>query len=131
MAWPKLRNKSSRSVTVRNRSGAAHDGARSQGGTAEGTPGGQARGSDVSAGTGGTTGTGGTGGPTAWPGADWPGADTQSTSGAAEMRRAETGTAGQRADDARVDVPPGGPAPAKRGFLRAMPPKARPAEARP
>src|SRR6266702_208486 len=44
MAWPKLRNKSSGPVmTVSNRSGAAHDGARSQGKEAEGAPEGSAR----------------------------------------------------------------------------------------
>jgi Nuclease-related domain len=45
MAWPKLRNKSSRSVvTDRNRSGATHDGARSQDEAAEGVPAGPDRG---------------------------------------------------------------------------------------
>jgi hypothetical protein len=45
MAWPKLRNKSSRSVMAgRNRSGATHDGARSQGEVAEGVPAGPDRG---------------------------------------------------------------------------------------
>src|SRR5205823_1057091 len=44
MAWPKLRNKSSGPLmTVSNRSGAAHDGARSQGREAEGAPEGPAR----------------------------------------------------------------------------------------
>src|SRR6185437_8591144 len=44
MAWPKLRNKSSGPLmTVSNRSGAAHDGARSQGKEAEGAPEGSAR----------------------------------------------------------------------------------------
>src|SRR5437588_356264 len=39
MAWPKLRNKSSGPLmTVSNRSGAAHDGARSQGKAPEGAP---------------------------------------------------------------------------------------------
>jgi Nuclease-related domain len=47
MAWPKLRNKSSRSVmTGRNRSGATHDGARSQGEVAEGTSAGPDHGPD-------------------------------------------------------------------------------------
>src|SRR6185503_12692215 len=44
MAWPKLRNKSSGPLmTESNRSGAAHDGARSQGKEAEGAPEGPAR----------------------------------------------------------------------------------------
>src|SRR5437667_1789203 len=44
MAWPKLRNKSSGPLmTVSNRSGATHDGARSQGKAPEGAPEGQAR----------------------------------------------------------------------------------------
>src|ERR1700749_526725 len=44
MAWPKLRNKSSGPLmTEGNRSGAAHDGARSQGKEAEGAPEGPAR----------------------------------------------------------------------------------------
>src|SRR6266702_3849311 len=44
MAWQKLRNKSSGPLmTVSNRSGAAHDGARSQGKEAEGAPEGSAR----------------------------------------------------------------------------------------
>src|SRR5437764_15431461 len=44
MAWPKLRNKSSGPLmTVSNRSGAAHDGARSQETAPGGAPGGQAR----------------------------------------------------------------------------------------
>src|SRR5690349_1443165 len=128
MAWPKLRNKSSRSVTVGNRSGAAYNGARSQGGTAEGTAGGQAQTPDMPAGsrrgtrtgggtwtgavrgTGGAYGRGGTGGPAAWRGTD-----TQRRSGAAGVRQAERGGAGQRADGAPADGPPGGPAPAQRG----------------
>src|SRR5690348_6294742 len=101
MAWPKLRNKSSRSVTVGNRSGAAHDGARSQS-AAEGTPGGQGRGPDVPVGTSEPV---GTEGPAAWPGTSAP-----STSGAAEVGPAETG--------AETGA---GAAPAKRAFLRAMP----------
>src|SRR5271166_5659876 len=45
MAWPKLRNKSSGSLmTENNRSGAAHDGARSHGGAPQGASGGSARG---------------------------------------------------------------------------------------
>ena len=47
------------------------------------------------------------------------------------MRQAETGAAGQRAHGAPADVPPGGPAPADRGFLRAMPARARPTQAGP
>jgi hypothetical protein len=44
MAWPKLRNKSSGPLMMEgNRSGAAHDGARSQGKEAEGAPEGPAR----------------------------------------------------------------------------------------
>src|SRR6266699_5343237 len=44
MAWPKLRNKSSgQLMTKRNRSGAAHDGARSQGKAPEGASGSSAR----------------------------------------------------------------------------------------
>src|SRR5689334_13498336 len=44
MAWPKLRNKSSGPLmTVSNRSGAAHDGARSQGKAPEGAPEGPTR----------------------------------------------------------------------------------------
>ena len=44
MAWPKLRNKSSGPLmTVSNRSGAAHDGARSQGQAPEGAPDGPTR----------------------------------------------------------------------------------------
>src|SRR6266571_3302923 len=44
MAWPKLRNKSSGPLmTVSNRSGAAHDGARSQGQAPEGAPEGPTR----------------------------------------------------------------------------------------
>src|ERR1700730_7000252 len=44
MAWPKLRNKSSGPLmTVSNRSGAAHDGARSQGKAPEGAAEGPAR----------------------------------------------------------------------------------------
>src|SRR5215470_17015687 len=44
MAWPKLRNKSSASlITESNRSGAAHDGARSQEKAPEDAPGGQVR----------------------------------------------------------------------------------------
>src|ERR1700749_2664846 len=44
MAWPKLRNKSSGPLmTESKRSGAAHDGARSQGKEAEGAPEGPAR----------------------------------------------------------------------------------------
>ena len=117
MAWPKLRNKSSRSVTVGNRSGAAHDGARAQG-SAEGTPGGQGRGLDVPAGTSEPV---GTDGPAAWPGTGGP-----STSGAAEVRPAETGPGRAPGGGA-----PAGSAPAKRAFLRAMPAKPRPAEAEP
>src|SRR5580704_15533423 len=44
MAWPKLRNKSSGPLmTVSNRSGAAHDGAQSQGKAPEGAPEGPTR----------------------------------------------------------------------------------------
>src|SRR6478736_1000863 len=44
MAWPKLRNKSSEPLMAEsNHSGAAHDGARSQGKEAEGAPEGPAR----------------------------------------------------------------------------------------
>src|SRR5690242_4735607 len=92
MAWPKLRNKSSRSVTVSNRSGAAHDGARAQG-SAEGTPGGQGREPDVPVGTSEPV---GTDGPAAWPGTGGP-----STSGAAEVRPAETKRAFLRAMPAK------------------------------
>ena len=74
MAWPKLRNKSSGPLmTVRNRSGAAHDGARSQGKAPEGAPEGQAHGPVLGAnGAEGTDGAEGTGtvhdAPVTWPG---------------------------------------------------------------
>ncbi len=46
MAWPKLRNRSSGPLmTASNRSGGAHDGARSHGGAPQGASGGSARGS--------------------------------------------------------------------------------------
>src|SRR5215475_1864997 len=69
MAWPRLRNKSSASLmTESNRSGAAHDGARSQEKAPEEAPGGQVRlpflraqGARRTEGTGGTAGRGGTG----------------------------------------------------------------------
>src|SRR5215475_1314909 len=69
MAWPRLRNKSSASLmTESNRSGAAHDGARSQEKAPEEAPGGQVRlpflraqGARRTEGAGGTAGRGGTG----------------------------------------------------------------------
>jgi Nuclease-related domain/GLTT repeat (6 copies) len=81
MAWPKLRNKSSRSVMAgRNRSGATHDGARSQGEAAEGVPAGPDRGPDRAP----PDAPADASGPAAWPEAGATG-----TSGTAELTEAE------------------------------------------
>jgi hypothetical protein len=93
MAWPKLRNKSSRSVmTGRNRSGATHDGARAQGEAAEAAPAGPDRGSAQAP----PDAPGGAAGPSAWPGAG-----TTGTSGTAELNGA--GTAETGPDEAGLD----------------------------
>jgi hypothetical protein len=98
MAWPKLRNKSSGPLmTGSNRSGAAHDGARSHGGASQGAPEGSARGpaelapeapAELALEA-----------PAAWPG------PVEDEAGPAEVGPAEAGRAGvTMADVAAADV---------------------------